>query len=392
MSDNLASAKQALPGVPDELVMRSARARATAQGVSVDDVLGSWSSGGPLTAASPTATASPAPAPEVAPEVATPVATEAPTPAPSGPGPVAAAAAATVAVGLAAPEEPAFDPVPLGRRLVVGWRLGSVLGALTGVIAAVTGLALTIDATIVVEAGPAVAVDPSRVVIALAAMFGVAGPLIARVVATLPGRVLPDHRVEPRGGVIGITGLVAGAVLGAVTGTMVAGRGEEIIGAEATVAVPTIPAFLLVVVLGIVSGAAIGMLAQVVTLPSGLGETELAASEAVRKRLSTGYGAPLLILASAALIIVGLGRIFLLAPSLAPLVAVVVAGGILTFAFLATSRPEMRVGRTELAVALGGLAIVVLFIALVANSLGLTHHGDEDHGDDASSEVARLVT
>ena len=90
MSEFLAAAAEKL-GAPEELVERSARARATAQGVDVDSILSAWAGG----AAAPAPAATPPPTPEPTPEPAgaeptpaddgPPDATPAPTPAPVAP-------------------------------------------------------------------------------------------------------------------------------------------------------------------------------------------------------------------------------------------------------------------------------------------------------------------
>ncbi len=81
MSD--AAAAAAATGVPEELIVRAAKARATANGTSVDAVLGAWTGGGSV------ATAAPAPSPEpvaeapvepTAPESSGPAPSEAPAP------------------------------------------------------------------------------------------------------------------------------------------------------------------------------------------------------------------------------------------------------------------------------------------------------------------------
>ena len=84
MSD--AAAVAATTGVPEELIVRAAKARAAASGTSIDAVLGAWTGGGSIAAPAPTATAEPA--------AAAPVETTAPerdsaspseTPAPAAP-------------------------------------------------------------------------------------------------------------------------------------------------------------------------------------------------------------------------------------------------------------------------------------------------------------------
>ncbi len=106
MSDFLAQAAQAM-GAPEELVQRSAEARAGADGVPVEEVLRAWAGGGPspaATAPSPPPAAPPAPDPTPSPAV---VATPEPTPIPAAP-PIAAAAevAAPAPPVVAAPPPP----------------------------------------------------------------------------------------------------------------------------------------------------------------------------------------------------------------------------------------------------------------------------------------------
>lgn len=102
MSEHLAAAAQAL-GAPEELVERSARARAAASGTSVDDVLAAWAGGGTVAAAAPAEVPAPPAAadedPEPAADDAAPVieAAEAPAPVPA-------------TVGAAAPVAPPAPP------------------------------------------------------------------------------------------------------------------------------------------------------------------------------------------------------------------------------------------------------------------------------------------
>ena len=109
MSEYLAGAAQKL-GAPEELVERSARARAAAQGVDADAILAAWAGGEAPPAAQPTDTA-PDPATDTAPDTATDTAdptpstdtpTDSPEPTPSTPAaeptPVAAAPTAAIPV------------------------------------------------------------------------------------------------------------------------------------------------------------------------------------------------------------------------------------------------------------------------------------------------------
>ena len=95
MSDQLAAAAQAM-GVPESIIERSARARATATGQSYEDVIAAWAGGETIAAAPPPsepATTDSAPEPDTAPSeptAPTPAAPAEPTAAPAEP--IAAAA------------------------------------------------------------------------------------------------------------------------------------------------------------------------------------------------------------------------------------------------------------------------------------------------------------
>ena len=73
--------------------------------------------------------------------------------------------------------------------------------------------------------------------------------------------------------------------------------------------------------------------------------------------------------------------------SLGPSFAIVVAGALLTFGFLATARPNMKIKGQDVAVAAVGVAVIVVFVAAVAFQWSDgDDHGDEegDHGGDRS--------
>lgn len=108
MSD-AASAAATTTGVPEELIMRAAKARAAASGTTVDAVLGAWTGGGSI------ATAAPAPSPESATEAPVEPTTPEPAPVetPVAPAPDAPAVAAPVMVAAKVDRDAA--PLLVGR-------------------------------------------------------------------------------------------------------------------------------------------------------------------------------------------------------------------------------------------------------------------------------------
>ncbi len=358
MSDSLAAAVAALPGVPEQLVMRSASARATAQGVAVDQVLAAWGGGGSVSAGSAPAAAAPAAA------AAAPVVQAAPKAAPAA----TAVVPTPIEVEIPDAEEP-IDPPAIGARLRQGFRLGAFLGALGGLAAAMQIISASFDAMGVMEGVATATVDPGGIILSVAAIMAVVGALIAHAVAFVPAAMDRDFRTERHPLVTSFVGLGAGSVFGAVLGAVVASRGFADILDEAVVHIPVGSSFLVAVVGGAIVGGLVGVTSQAAAIPSGLGPEEHAAALVVRKRLATGYIFPVLILAAIGVFVVSIGTILLTFHAIAPLIAVVVAGSILTFAFLSGGRPKIKVGLTEVVVILATLGVLVYFMVLISNAM-----------------------
>ncbi|MDE0235136.1 MAG: hypothetical protein OXM62_09015, partial [bacterium] len=134
MSEFLAAAAAVL-NAPEELVLRSAEAKAQALGGTADDYLQAWGGGG----------AAPTPAAPAAPPQPVPAAPVERTPPPAAPeavpSPVETPAAAAVAVQpeeaavvVEEPPPPEVDPAPLGVRRKLGGRLGAITGAAMGLV------------------------------------------------------------------------------------------------------------------------------------------------------------------------------------------------------------------------------------------------------------------
>ncbi len=118
MSELLGAAAQVV-GAPEELVLRSAEARAGADGVPVEDVLQAWAGGGPMPSAPSVSEAPPPSAPAVSEPTPPPVAPSTPSEPVKDPSPLATPAP-EVAVPAALPIPPAVvapgpPPVLTGR-------------------------------------------------------------------------------------------------------------------------------------------------------------------------------------------------------------------------------------------------------------------------------------
>jgi cytochrome c oxidase cbb3-type subunit 2 len=141
MSERLAVAATAL-GAPEDLVQRSAEARATADGSSADDVLAAWAGGAPMPAVTATPAEAPEPtadAPAVEETTPSPAAAAAPAPQPAAAiAPASTAPAAVAARSDARPiltdqqSRPMATLVMMAGLFVVGLLITVIIPSYTG--------------------------------------------------------------------------------------------------------------------------------------------------------------------------------------------------------------------------------------------------------------------
>jgi MFS family permease len=417
MSEYLSAAAQALRA-PEELVLRSASARAEADGLSVDDILQMWAGG----------TTVAAPGPE--PTVAAPVAPELPAaePALEEPAPVAEAAVAEPAleerapVAEAAVAEPALEerapvvveiveePVPEGPVEVppLGERLRSpaTLGALTGTVLALVGLLLAssrlIDAASVTSSeppSPAVLVTTSSVIIGVAAVSVVFGALAAVLARNLPAYGNPGAHVATSWVSALFQGAIVGVILGAITAALLlAVLGETVestVDGEAVtrVLLPVRGLLFLLVLGGAVLGSVAAMIPHVLGLPVALSPQQQEEPVTIRRRLTTAFGLPVMAALTIGLLVVSFAAALLTWPTYAPFLAATMAVSILGFAALMRVRPGTRVSRGDIYAALSGIAVIFLVILVaLATFTGDGEEGPEGGEDTESYGVVRVVS
>ncbi len=392
MSEYLEAVARTL-NAPEAIVQRSAAARAQASGTTVDEVLAAWAGGGSVSTGPD---AAPEPQPEPEPEQATP-AEPAATPAAEAPAaPVAAPLPALVPEpGRAAAiveEEEEPEAAPVSERLRWAAGVGGLAGAALGIIAAVAVTPLVVDkVTLVGEPGafrPAIEVTALPVVVAGAVVSLLFGALVGLAVRTVPAWFRPELRIEGRAGTAALVGAVTGLLVGVVGAALLLNLAGQPSEADETIIQIGVRSGLLLVLFG---GAILGMITaaavQVLAVPVGLDVEAADESTAVRRRLSTGVGVPLAAFAVLALVVVALGSLFLAYHVAAPLLAIVVAGGILAFAGLTASRPNVRLSLGGLLAAVAGILAVVVLIVVVAGAVG-----SEEEGAEEPAEASAMTT
>jgi hypothetical protein len=255
---NLSSAAAALSGVPEDLVQRSAEARAAASGSSAEEVLTAWGGG--------------APAPQAA--VAEPPPTAAPTPASAQPAPPqeAAAAVAVVEQAISAPEviEEDLPPVEMAStraRLSKARILGMGFGLVTGLAAGLLGLLIMIPSLSIVEGVLVGSTAPRKIVFGAAIIMAISGRFIALASTKIPAAINRSYELEDSAREIKLTGVVTGLALGLALGTLIKRGGSPDILDSTIQIVPVMSSFVTMLIGAGVIGAIIGMLSQIVALP-----------------------------------------------------------------------------------------------------------------------------
>ena len=366
--------------------MRSAKARAQASGTSVDDVLAAWAGGGSIAASAPSPAPASDPAPaaaaEVAPEagnevVAEVVATSAPATEP---------AEVAVAV-LEMDEDEPIEAVSLRDRLAFGVKIGAAAGLMFGIFAALVSTRVALSRIAPEFDGEALHASslsaPADVLLYVTALTTIFGALLASAAASIPTWFDRGYTVRTSNRSLTVIGAAVGAVAGLI--------GSGVIMAAGTTVEPTLPEDPVMVALapvgssillvaGMVAvGILVAMVVQAMALPAGLTAGEEVESDVIKHRLATSYLMPVLVIGAIASFVLPFAWLLLTFHASAPLIAIVAAGGILTFAGLAASKPNGSISAGEFAVAAVGIGIVLLFVALVTNAVsGGGGHSDEE--------------
>jgi plastocyanin len=388
VSDLLDAAAASL-GVPEGLVQRSAAARATANGTSTDDVLTAWA-GGTATAPSPKAEqAAQAPTEQTAEP-----AEETPTAAVAALEPVAEAAPIPAPIPLPEPVEP-VEPVPIGRRVRTAIRVGVWTGGGLGLIGFVMATAFWgTNATVIGEGPytPSIIASVSGVLVGSALISILFGVVVAVLSRSATAWTRPGMELSTPASVTAWMGAGIGLVLGVVAGSLLTGLGTPIEGQEGVSQLPVLSTLAIMIIGGAILGGLTAALTQAVGIPIAkqVGEEEEIAE--VKGRLIGAVSIPLAGLILLLLLVLPFAWALIESAEMselaAPLIAILTAAGILSFASLAGSRPNMRISFGELMVAVVGIGIVIVVILVVLFSRGPSE--PEVHGPGGTVTIHAL--
>lgn len=382
MSELLEAAAAALD-TPAELVRRSAAARAEATGATIDDILAAWA-GGTAAPAAPKA-AEPAEAPAAEPEApaAAVVVEQSPLIMP-----IAEEAESTPEPE----EEEQLDPVPMGQRVRTAVRVGGWTGAALGVVAFfVASSAWAPNAIVDLDAGPVIVVDSNGVVIAAALLSVVFGAIVAGLSRAATAWANPAMELSTSKASTSWIGGAVGLVLGLIGGAMLTGQGAEIEGSEGLIQVPVLGTFALLVLGGALLGAITAMLPQLLGTPVAVSDDEKDEAAAVRARLGNAIAIPMAGIMLLALLVLPFAFALIESNHLtaggASIIAILTASGILGFAALSGTRPQMKISFGELMVAVAGIGTVLLIIIAVLFVRSAEDHEATEDGHAAAVET-----
>ena len=365
MSELLETAAAAL-GMPTDLVQRSAAARATENGTTVDDVLTAWAGGAPIAVAVPSAEAQPS-----EPVVEAPVSEAPPAAVVVLDPPVIEVPAAIEEVPVEAEPEERLEPVSMGRRIKTAVRVGAWTGAALGLVGFLVAGAFWADTTTASpDTGPIVQVDPTGVLIGAALVSILFGAIVAGLSRTAAASTDPAMQLSESKGSTAWIGAAMGLILGIVAGVLLtAGFGTEIEGGEGLIQLPVLPTLTVMLVGGAILGAVTSLVPQLFGTPVAVADDDEEEVTEVKKRLGQAVSIPMSAAVILLLLVLPFAYILIQSNELtsggAAIIAVLVASGILGFATLAGSKPEMRITGGDLLVAVAGIGTVLLILLAV---------------------------
>jgi MFS family permease len=373
VSELLTAAADAL-NVPETLVQRSAAARATANGTSVDDVLNAWAGGAPAAGAAPSAAPSQT-------EEAAPTADESTEPAPSPvaepepePEPATQPDVAPVAAAVVVEPEPEVivEPVSLRRRVRTAVRVGAWTGAglgLIGFVVASNWWAATSTVTGEESFIPVIQVDSNGVIIGAALISVVFGAVIASLSRAAASWANPGMQLSNSPSSTAWVGALIGILLGVVAGAVLTGLGTPVEGAEGVVQLPVLATIGVMAIGGAILGGLTATVTQAIGVPVAVPDGSGEEIDSVRQRLGFAFGIPLTGLLLLGLLVLPFAWVLIesnhLAEGGAAIVGILVAAGILGFASLAGTRPNIKLSFGEVMVAVIGIGTILVFILAV---------------------------
>ena len=369
MDEKLVDQISSSSGIPQMLVSRSAQARAEASGVSVNDVLNSWTGGEAIQAAPANETVSESQV--VVEDTPTPVEEQVDEPVEvEEPENLVEQIQTTVLI-----KEDLPPPVSISQKLLRSLKFGLGFGVIAGFIQGLLSSSYLYDGLILeAETQKLIAeYDAVSFVIIISLSTSFLG-----ILNSLNVKKFLDSNFDGFGILTSDRESVfAGGGLGLVLGSSTAFFIINSVGQTIEPVLPDDPvinliqvggAFWRVVILSTFVQAAISTLTMLLGVPKGLEDFEDSEAQKIRQRIVGSIVIPLGSIVVGGLIAVAIAQVFLNFHEYAPLFALIISAAILLFASVMSAAPKIKITRSEVLIASAGVLTLIVIIASVAAS------------------------
>jgi hypothetical protein len=316
---------------------------------------------------------------EVEAEPAAAVIEESPTPAPA-------------AVVYEPEVEEALEPVSLATRVKTAVRIGAWTGAALGVVGFLVSSAFWAPNAIAPpDSSPVVQISPSSLILGIALVSVVFGAIVAGMSRAATAWTNPAMELSSSKAATVWIGAALGLILGLVGGAMLNGFGTPVEGSDpALVQLPVLATLFVMIIGGAILGAITALGPQLLGVPVAVGDSDADEVQTVKGRLRNAVSIPVAGLLMLILLVLPFAFALIESNHVAPgvggaVVAIIAAGGVLGFAALAGSRPEMKISFGDLMVAVIGIGVVLLIIISV-----LFANQDDEHAEEPAQDVAAV--
>jgi hypothetical protein len=365
-------------GVPQMLVSRSAQARAEANGVDINSILSSWSSGSPT---APVATEVVEEAP-VATEVVeeAPVATEVVEEAPVATevveeAPVATEVVEEAPVATEVVEEFIEPPADLFSKVARALQYGSLFGIITGFIQAIAISTYLYDGLILESETFNLITEYKKTtyIVALTLLTTFFAVINTVNVKKLLEANFIGHGIKTsdRESIFQGTGL--GLMFGSITGFFITSSIgqtiEPILPEDPTLfLLPVFGSFWRIVLMSTLFQALISVISILLGVPKGLELFEEEEAVIIRNRITGSAVIPLGAILVGGIIAVLISQVFINFHDYAPLFALIISAAILLFSALMSAGPKIKITKNEVLITALGIITLTIIIASVAAS------------------------
>ena len=362
-------------GVPPELVSRTAQERTEANGVDINNILSSWSSG-EIVATTPQVDSPEAVEEEVLvsetveEEVLVSEAVE-------GEVLVSEAVEGEVLVSEAVVDtiEEVGPPVNLSTKIIKTIQYGSLFGVVSGFIQAFI-LSSNLYDGLVLESETLKLIanyEQSRYILNLALTTTFFGVINAVNIKKILDTNFEGFGIKTSDRESVFLGLGLGLMFGSSSGFLITSSiGQVIEGIlpedPTTYLIPVFGSFWRVVFLGIFSQSLIALITMILGVPKGLDVYEQGEADIIRKRITGSIVVPFGAIISGGIVSVFISQVFINFHDYAVLFALIISATILLFASIMSSAPKIKITRNEVLIAgLGILTLIVIIVSVAAS-------------------------